>query len=184
MLLQPRPTTRPTASAAAPDRPSDTHRHRKDGLNLSRPYQAQISREGKMVWLGSYKTAEEAALCVAWTPEGQWAAAAAAQAAAAAAATAATVAAAAESPSRTPPVSSTAVSTDAAVAAPSSPPLSLGALPTAAPATQVKRKRKRKGKHVSAEGDDDDAADCDVVLIEGLRFLATSQLNGLRRPVS
>ena len=45
-----------------------------------RPYQAQVSRGGKVVYLGLFATAEEAALCVARTPEGQ---AAAKQAAAA-----------------------------------------------------------------------------------------------------
>eukprot|EP00964_Phaeocystis_antarctica_P154642 scaffold123471_cov57-Phaeocystis_antarctica.AAC.2 len=50
-------------------------------LNLSckaRPYQAQVRRGGKQVHLGSFATAEEAALCVARSPEGQAAAAAAA----------------------------------------------------------------------------------------------------------
>ena len=36
-----------------------------------KPYQAQVSRGGKKVNLGSFATAEEAALCVARTPEGQ-----------------------------------------------------------------------------------------------------------------
>ena len=45
-----------------------------------KPYQAQVSCGGKLVYLGCFATAEEAALCVARTPEGQ--AAAAAQAAA------------------------------------------------------------------------------------------------------
>ncbi len=41
-----------------------------------RPYQAQVWRGGKkMVALGSFTTAEEAALCVARSPEGQAAAA-------------------------------------------------------------------------------------------------------------
>ena len=39
------------------------------------PYQAQVKRGGKDVHLGSFATAEEAALCVARTPEGQAAAA-------------------------------------------------------------------------------------------------------------
>ena len=39
-----------------------------------KPYQAQVSRGGKTVSLGSFATAEEAALCVARTPEGQAAA--------------------------------------------------------------------------------------------------------------
>ena len=45
-----------------------------------KPYQAQVSRGGKKVYLGCFATAEEAALCVARSPEGQ----AAAQSAAAA----------------------------------------------------------------------------------------------------
>ena len=36
-----------------------------------KPYQAQVSRGGKKVYLGAYTTAEEAALCVARSPEGQ-----------------------------------------------------------------------------------------------------------------
>ena len=44
----------------------------------SKPYQAQVRRGGKMVQLGSFVTAEEAALYVARSPEGQAAAAAAA----------------------------------------------------------------------------------------------------------
>eukprot|EP00964_Phaeocystis_antarctica_P127458 scaffold91117_cov63-Phaeocystis_antarctica.AAC.4 len=39
-----------------------------------RPYQAQVKRGGKVVYLGSFVTAEEAALCVARSPEGQAAA--------------------------------------------------------------------------------------------------------------
>ena len=39
-----------------------------------KPYQAQVSRGGKDVHLGSFATAEEAALCVARSPEGQVAA--------------------------------------------------------------------------------------------------------------
>ena len=39
-----------------------------------KPYQAQVSRGGKVVQLGSFATAEEAALCVARSPEGQKAA--------------------------------------------------------------------------------------------------------------
>jgi len=39
-----------------------------------KPYQAQVKRGGKMVCLGCFATAEEAALCVARTPEGQAAA--------------------------------------------------------------------------------------------------------------
>ena len=41
---------------------------------LSKPYEARVSRSGKRVSLGSFATAEEAALCVARTPEGQAAA--------------------------------------------------------------------------------------------------------------
>ena len=46
----------------------------------SKPYQVQVSHGGKQVYLGYFATAEEAALCVARSPEGQaaaqWAAAA------------------------------------------------------------------------------------------------------------
>ena len=42
--------------------------------SMSKPYQAQVSRGGKRVSLGSFATAEEAALCVARSPEGQAAA--------------------------------------------------------------------------------------------------------------
>ena len=49
---------------------------------LSKPYQARVTRGGKEVYLGSFATAEEAALCVARTPEGQAAAAERAAAAA------------------------------------------------------------------------------------------------------
>ena len=37
----------------------------------SKPYEAQVRRGGKKVHLGSFATAEEAALCVARSPEGQ-----------------------------------------------------------------------------------------------------------------
>ena len=37
----------------------------------TKPYAAQVRREGKMVHLGLFATAEEAALCVARSPEGQ-----------------------------------------------------------------------------------------------------------------
>ena len=40
----------------------------------TKPYLAQVSRSGKMVYLGSFANAEEAALCVARSPEGQVAA--------------------------------------------------------------------------------------------------------------
>ena len=39
-----------------------------------KPYLVQVSRGGKKVYLGTFATAEEAALCVARTPEGQAAA--------------------------------------------------------------------------------------------------------------
>ena len=38
---------------------------------LPKPYQAKVHRDGKTVHLGSFATAEEAALCVARSPEGQ-----------------------------------------------------------------------------------------------------------------
>ena len=49
------------------------------GVNLVKPgqpnpYQAEVRRGGKKLYLGSFATAEEAALCVARTPEGQAAA--------------------------------------------------------------------------------------------------------------
>ena len=39
-----------------------------------KPFRAEVKRDGKMVSLGSFATAEEAALCVARSPEGQAAA--------------------------------------------------------------------------------------------------------------
>jgi hypothetical protein len=36
-----------------------------------KPYQARMKRNGKDVYLGSFTTAKEAALCAARTPEGQ-----------------------------------------------------------------------------------------------------------------
>jgi len=36
-----------------------------------KPYQARMERGGKKVYLGSFITAEEAALCVARSPEGR-----------------------------------------------------------------------------------------------------------------
>ena len=36
-----------------------------------KPYQARVSRGGKQVHLGYFATAEEAALCIARSPEGQ-----------------------------------------------------------------------------------------------------------------
>ena len=46
------------------------------GVHLSKPgrpkpYEALVRRGGKKVYLGTYTTAEEAALCVARSPEGQ-----------------------------------------------------------------------------------------------------------------
>jgi hypothetical protein len=49
---------------------------------LPNPYQARVRRGGKLVYLGCFATAEEAALCIARTPEGQAAAAERAAAAA------------------------------------------------------------------------------------------------------
>ena len=46
--------------------------HHKPGR--PKPYQAQVQRGGSKVSLGSFATAEEAALCVARSPEGQAAA--------------------------------------------------------------------------------------------------------------
>ena len=40
----------------------------------SKPYQAQVPRGNKLVHLGCFATAEEAALCIARSPEGQAAA--------------------------------------------------------------------------------------------------------------
>ena len=40
----------------------------------TKPYQARVSRSGKLVHLGNFATAEEAALCIARSPEGQEAA--------------------------------------------------------------------------------------------------------------
>ena len=47
-----------------------------------KPYQAQVKRGGKIVTLGTFATAEEAALCIARSPEGRKAAERAASAAA------------------------------------------------------------------------------------------------------
>ena len=46
--------------------------HHKSGR--SKPYEAQMRRGGKMAYLGSFATAEEAALCIARSPEGRAAA--------------------------------------------------------------------------------------------------------------
>ena len=40
----------------------------------TKPYEAQVNRGGKTVSLGTFATAEEAALCIARSPEGQAAA--------------------------------------------------------------------------------------------------------------
>ena len=45
-----------------------------NSFSRSKPYQAQVWRGGKDVHLGSFATAEEAALCVARSPEGRAAA--------------------------------------------------------------------------------------------------------------
>ena len=55
--------------------------HHKPGR--AKPYVVQVKRGGKKVSLGSFATAEEAALCLARSPEGQVAAAERAAAAAA-----------------------------------------------------------------------------------------------------
>ena len=52
--------------------------HSKPGQ--PKPYQARVTRDGKKVHLGYFATAEEAALCVARSPEGRAAAARAAAA--------------------------------------------------------------------------------------------------------
>ena len=57
---------------------------RPDRPGRPKPYQARVRRGGKLVHLGVFATAEEAALCVARSPEGQAAAAVAAERAAAA----------------------------------------------------------------------------------------------------
>ena len=41
---------------------------------MPKPYQARVRRGGEQVFVGCFATAEEAALCVARTPEGQEAA--------------------------------------------------------------------------------------------------------------
>jgi len=46
------------------------------GIRMSKPYQAEMKRGGKNVYLGIFATAEEAALCYARPPEAQAAAAA------------------------------------------------------------------------------------------------------------
>ena len=55
---------------------------RLDKPGQPKPYQARVKRGGKLVHLGSFATAEEAALCVARSPEGRAAAAERAAAAA------------------------------------------------------------------------------------------------------
>jgi len=52
-----------------------------DKPGQAKPYKAQVKRGGTMVHLGTFATAEEAALCIARTPEGQAAAKKAAAAA-------------------------------------------------------------------------------------------------------
>ena len=47
---------------------------KRNNTGHPKPCQAQVWRGGKMVHLGSFATAEEAALCVARSPEGQAAA--------------------------------------------------------------------------------------------------------------
>ena len=42
-----------------------------DQFNNSKPYQAKVSRGGEQVYLGTFATAEEAALCFARSPEGR-----------------------------------------------------------------------------------------------------------------
>eukprot|EP00964_Phaeocystis_antarctica_P152329 scaffold120152_cov66-Phaeocystis_antarctica.AAC.3 len=49
-----------------------THR---TGRRIAKPYHAQVMRGGRLVHLGNFATAEEAALCVARSPEGRAAAA-------------------------------------------------------------------------------------------------------------
>ena len=41
------------------------------GTHRSKPYLAQVRQDGKAMNLGTFATAEEAALCVARSPEGQ-----------------------------------------------------------------------------------------------------------------
>ena len=43
-------------------------------VSKSKPYRAQVKRGGKLVHLGQFATAKEAALCIARSPEGQEAA--------------------------------------------------------------------------------------------------------------
>ena len=52
-----------------------------DNPGRPKPYQAKVNRGGKQVHLGSFATAEEAALCIARSPEGRAAAERAAAAA-------------------------------------------------------------------------------------------------------
>ena len=47
---------------------------KKCQANSAKPFEAQVSRGGKKECLGHFATAEEAALCIARTPEGQEAA--------------------------------------------------------------------------------------------------------------
>ena len=48
--------------------------HHNPQASKTKPYEAQVRRGGKKVHLGYFATAEEAALCIARTPEGQEAA--------------------------------------------------------------------------------------------------------------
>ena len=45
--------------------------YRTDSQRRNKPYQAQVRRDRQMHYLGSFATAEEAALCVASSPEGR-----------------------------------------------------------------------------------------------------------------
>ena len=53
---------------------ADPVARRRGGRSNRKPYMAQVRRRGKDVYLGSFLTAEQAALCVARSPEGQAAA--------------------------------------------------------------------------------------------------------------
>ena len=65
----------PDVESAGGGRGADAARGREQGVDLnpgrSMSYQAQVTRGGKKVSLGSFATAEEAALCFALSPEGQ-----------------------------------------------------------------------------------------------------------------
>ena len=91
----PAPAAAPPRSSAAPPLTSEKARQQAEaerltllvaknktgylGVNLAnpgypKPYQAKVRRGGREVHLGSFATAEEAAMCVARSPEGQVAA--------------------------------------------------------------------------------------------------------------